>query len=129
MRQHTWMLQHGPRAPGIARSHLAGACHDLPRETVEVALLLTSEIVTNAVRYGDGDVRMAVACNGDLRVEVQDHASGMPVVREASALAEGGRGLMIVAAFADAWGTEAHGTSKSVWFSLRTPREASRHSR
>lgn len=118
VRQESWALPPGPRAPGIARSHVAEACGHLPRETVDVALLLTSEIVTNAVECSEGDVRMSLEANDDLLVEVHDQAPALPVRGPAEPLAERGRGLMIVEAYADAWGTRTHGVGKSVWFSL-----------
>ena len=118
LRQENWALPPGPRAVGVARSHVAEACRHLPRETVDVALLLTSEIVTNAVQCSAGDVRMSLEANGDLLVEVHDQAPAIPTRQPAPPLAERGRGLMIVEAFADAWGTRSHGLGKSVWFSL-----------
>lgn len=117
-RHETWTLPSGPLAPGIARSHVAQACHHLPAPTVDVALLLTSELVTNAIRFSDGAVRMVVDTSRDLRVEVQDQAAQEPTVTHPPAMAEHGRGLLIVDALADAWGTQIQGGTKSVWFSL-----------
>ena len=118
LHQESWALPPGPRAAGIARSHVAEACRHLPRETVDVALLLTSEIETNAVQCSEGDVLMSLEANGDLLVEVHDDAPALPAPEPAHPLAERGRGLMIVEAFADAWGTRSHAVGKSVWFSL-----------
>jgi anti-sigma regulatory factor (Ser/Thr protein kinase) len=88
-------------------------------ELCDVAALLTSEVVTNAVLHGDGTVVVrAHTDRGMLRVEVQDEGSGTPVLQEVARDAEGGRGLALVAALADRWGVESVSDGKYVWFEL-----------
>lgn len=86
----------------------------------EIAELLTSELVTNALVHTDRDaVLTAVVGPRGLRVEVRDFVARRPVLRAPSA-EEGthGRGLLLVQSLADAWGVRPHGVGKSVWFEL-----------
>ena len=86
----------------------------------DVVALLTSELVTNAIRREDSPaVRVAVKCSsGQLRVEVHDSSRDMPVPADAPADAENGRGLIIVAALADEWGFYPTRRGKAVYFTL-----------
>ena len=116
------LLPSHPRAVSLARSHVAEDCHDLPRRTVEAALLLTSELVGNAVRHGSPDVVMTVDCDEELlHVAVEDTATALPAPCALSLTAEGGRGLMLVQAYADRWGVRRLAHGKAVWFSLSCP--------
>lgn len=86
----------------------------------EIAELLTSELVTNALVHTDDDaVLTAIVEPGGLRVEVRDFVGRRP---EPSVPAcdddTHGRGLMLVRSLADAWGVRPHGVGKSVWFEL-----------
>jgi len=90
----------------------------------EVAVLLTSELVTNAVLHSDsghgGTVSVVVTLPGDrLRVEVSDAGSARstPAVRRA-ARGCGGHGLFLVDALAHEWGCFSGGTQTTVWFTL-----------
>ncbi len=85
-----------------------------------VAALLTSELVTNAVRNeAKPTVMLDVACSsGRLRVDVHDTSRAMPAPAEAPADAETGRGLIIVGALADEWGFYATPGGKAVYFTL-----------
>ena len=82
------------------------------------AVLLVSELVTNAVRHGQGStLRLTARVDaGSLRVEVVDAGSGFePPHRRPDAASPGGRGLEIVASLADHWGVY-EGNSTHVWF-------------
>jgi anti-sigma regulatory factor (Ser/Thr protein kinase) len=86
----------------------------------EVAELLTSELVTNAIVHTDHDaVLTATVGPRGLRVEVRDFVARRPRVRVPVA-DEGtnGRGMFLVQALADAWGVRPHGVGKAVWFEL-----------
>ncbi|MFD0634606.1 ATP-binding protein [Catenulispora yoronensis] len=88
------------------------------RDTIE---LLTSELMTNAVRHGRGagSVTLRLLCFHDrLTVEVTDHSSREPRARTAGVGDESGRGLMLVEALAQAWGTRPTGGGKTVWFTV-----------
>ncbi|MEV7791043.1 ATP-binding protein [Streptomyces sp. NPDC087512] len=86
----------------------------------EVAELLTSELVTNALVHTDDDaVLTATVSERGLRVEVRDAESGLPTPRAPDpGEATGGRGLVLVRSLADAWGVRSHDGGKSVWFEL-----------
>ncbi|WUW17019.1 ATP-binding protein [Streptomyces sp. NBC_01465] len=86
----------------------------------EVAELLTSELVTNAlVHTADGAVITATVGSDRLRVEVRDFMSALPRLHAPDA-DDGthGRGLVLVQTLSDAWGVHAHGMGKVVWFEL-----------
>ncbi|WMX44386.1 ATP-binding protein [Streptomyces roseicoloratus] len=86
----------------------------------DVAELLTSELVTNALIHTDrGAVVTATVVPEHLRVEVRDFASDMirPRVPNADDGTHG-RGLVLVQALADSWGVENRGVGKVVWFEL-----------
>lgn len=106
-----------------ARSVLRGVCADalVSPPMTETALLLVSEIVTNAVVHGSGRPLLDIAVRPDvLRVTVTDDAADLPQVqRDTSVLSDGGRGLQLVEALATRWGTDSRApTGKSVWFEL-----------
>lgn len=86
----------------------------------DVAELLTSELVTNALVHTEhGAVVTATVEPDQLRVEVRDFVPGLDAPREPVA-DDGthGRGLILVEALADSWGVENHDVGKVVWFEL-----------
>ncbi len=86
------------------------------------ARLLTSELVNNAIAHGSGLVALTVDFDGRrLRVEVRDESSRQPEPRDASPLAETGRGLHIIEALSTDWGATPSGVGKSVWFWIDVP--------
>jgi anti-sigma regulatory factor (Ser/Thr protein kinase) len=85
----------------------------------EIAELLTSELVTNALVHTDHDAILTAAVGPRaLRVEVRDFVGRWPRTRDAECRDTHGRGLVLVQSLADAWGVRAHGVGKSVWFEL-----------
>lgn len=119
-------LPDGPEGASIARRATARAAElwRLDRELTETALLLVSELVTNAIRHGAPPVRLSLHLDrgpGSLRVEVTDSSPAPPRV---GATAEpdqtGGRGLMIVQQLAARWGSNVSASrlGKTVWFEL-----------
>ena len=85
-----------------------------------VAALLTSELVTNAVRNeANPTVMLDVTCStGRLRVDVHDTSRTWPVLVDAPADAEAGRGLMLVATLSATWGIYRTPAGKAVYFTL-----------
>ena len=114
-------LATGPAAAGEARSQVRAAIctWDVPVDP-DVAVLLTSELVTNAIMHeASGTVTLAISCSSDqLRVEVHDTSCSMPVLVDAPADAETGRGLMLVGALSDGWGSYRTPVGKAVYFML-----------
>ena len=117
-------LPHTLAAPGLARRYLTSMAAVWPAELLDRVVLLTSELVTNAVVHGLGPVQLLLGDNGDrLRVEVSDGAPGLlpRTPRRPADVNESGRGLLIVDRLADRWGCRSRRTppGKIVWFELR----------
>jgi anti-sigma regulatory factor (Ser/Thr protein kinase) len=95
---------------------------DVPPEFLDDAMLLTSELVNNAVTHTEGDSELRAyydTLRGQLRVEVSDKSSRVPRIRDDdSSTSVGGRGLRIVDTVAARWGTSPLPSGKSVWFEL-----------
>ena len=90
-------------------------------ELLDDAMLLTSELVTNAILYGHGPLELRAHTEGSaLRIEVRDQEpASPPVLRSDADLTEiGGRGLQLVDTLADRWGWSAEDAGKVVWFEL-----------
>src|SRR3954465_2365329 len=111
-----------PGAPQQARRFIAATLEDLGLdETREVAELLVSELVTNAVVHAASAVEVEIERDDDgVLVRVRDADTGPLVMRAGggSELDEGGRGFLLVDRLAEAWGTEHRGGRKCVWFRL-----------
>ncbi|MBL1099366.1 ATP-binding protein [Streptomyces coffeae] len=123
----------GPASPKILRDFVACVLNCTGRQAlVDTATVCTSELVTNAWLHAEGDALMlrVVIEPPRLRVLLYDGCAALPVP---SRLPDGdhphGRGLRVVGALADAWGTAegdpAGAYAKAVWFELRSPEGAS----
>lgn len=92
-------------------------------ELAEDSSLIVSELATNAVRHTRSRyMRVTVTrpSPGWVRVAVVDKSRTMPQPRPASETDTGGRGLAVVDAFSDRWGTDRLPWGKRVWAELRT---------
>jgi anti-sigma regulatory factor (Ser/Thr protein kinase) len=121
-------LSGGPAAVGLARAAVRSRLERLlPRERLSDVLLMTSEIVTNAIRHGgaagaDDRIRLRVLDRGTrTRIEVRDAGPGFSV-RPPAPPGEGGMGLGLVDGLADAWGADRRGTTTLVWFEVEPDR-------
>jgi anti-sigma regulatory factor (Ser/Thr protein kinase) len=86
---------------------------------IEVAVLLVSELVTNAVVHARGPICLTVHTDAHwVRIEVEDPGHRRPVLRAATLDAVDGRGLLVVDKLATDWGTEQRATHKVVWFEI-----------
>ncbi len=121
LRRHRVPLTAGPAAAAEARGQVrAVICTwDVPVDP-SVAVLLTSELVTNAIRHEPGEtIMLAVTGSCDqLRVEVHDTSFTLPALVDAPADAETGRGLKLVASLSDEWGSYRTPAGKAVYFTL-----------
>lgn len=108
-------------APRMARAFLREAtCTDHSSHVLDDAVLLVSELVTNSVKHGGPPVVVAVECDGEaLRVRVRDGSPASPTPRSAEWDEETGRGLALVESLSAAWGVDADGDGKHVWFTIR----------
>ncbi|MFF9979349.1 SpoIIE family protein phosphatase [Streptomyces erythrochromogenes] len=80
--------------------------------------LILSELVTNAIRYGSAPVRVRLLRDRSLICEVSDGSSTSPHLRYAATTDEGGRGLFLVAQYAERWGTRYTDRGKVIWAEL-----------
>ena len=82
-------------------------------------LLCVSELATNALLHGVPPgryFRVFLRCDGTVvRVEVHDSGPGVPRIVDEDERGAGGRGLLLVAGLADAWGVRERGLGKAVW--------------
>jgi DNA-binding NarL/FixJ family response regulator/anti-sigma regulatory factor (Ser/Thr protein kinase) len=103
-----------------ARSFLRGTLPSWSLSSlIDSALLLTTELVTNAVIHARSPVGVTLKLTGDrLRVEVADHGPGALIMREPVESDTFGRGLQLLEALSSAWGTSADEQGKLVWFEL-----------
>ncbi|MGW5343956.1 SpoIIE family protein phosphatase [Streptomyces sp. HUAS TT3] len=119
-----WQLPREARSVGRARE-LARA--KLPAWGLEGLLdtteLLVSELVTNALRYGEGEIRLRLLLDRTLVCEVWDGNLVQPRRRRARDTDEGGRGLQLVGMLSAGWGTRRTHRGKTVWFELPLPGE------
>lgn len=95
----------------------------------ERAVLLVSELATNAVLHARTPFRVSMILEGALTVEVTDHSEEVPRMEANRVDSEHGRGLRLVSQFARDWGWRPDGHGKTVWFSLDLdPSEMDNHS-
>jgi anti-sigma regulatory factor (Ser/Thr protein kinase) len=80
-----------------------------------VTELVVSELVTNAIRYGDEPIELRLIHDGSLICEVSDGNSASPHLRRARTSDEGGRGLLLVAQLTTNWGMRHTATGKTIW--------------
>jgi anti-sigma regulatory factor (Ser/Thr protein kinase) len=126
-------LATGPAAPAEARRRVRDAIRSwrVPVD-LDAALLLTSELVTNAVRHEAGQGAQAVvlaiaSSRGRLRVDVHDTSCSLPAVAEVPADAETGRGLLLVETLSDEWGFYRTPAGKAVYFTLASEADKADH--
>jgi PAS domain S-box-containing protein len=117
-----WTLPPSPtsvaRARELSRARLGQWGLDALVDTTE---LLVSELVTNALRHGEGDIRLRLLLDRTLVCEVWDAGLVQPRRRRARDTDEGGRGLQLVSLLADSWGSRRTPHGKTVWFELSLP--------
>ncbi|MGP2439501.1 SpoIIE family protein phosphatase [Streptomyces sp. JW3] len=84
-------------------------------ESAYVTELVVSELVTNAIRYGEPPIQLRLIRDHSLICEVSDGSSTSPHLRRAHAFDEGGRGLLLVAQLTQRWGSRPTGGGKTIW--------------
>lgn len=125
---HAWRVPMAavPAAAAEARGHVRAAiCARRIPVDIDTAVLLTSELVTNAIAATPGGaITLSVRCNHNrLRVEVRDTARSMPVPADGPAGVETGRGLILVSTLAADWGFYRTPAGKAVYFTLAFDRQ------
>ncbi|MFC9926266.1 SpoIIE family protein phosphatase [Streptomyces sp. NPDC127190] len=90
-------------------------------EAAFVTELVVSELVTNAIRYGEPPIQLRLIRDRALICEVSDASSTSPHLRRAHAYDEGGRGLLLVAQLTQRWGSRQTGRGKTIWAEQALP--------
>jgi serine/threonine-protein kinase RsbW len=110
-----------PASVRTARVFTAGVLGDdgVEASVIELAVLLVSELVTNATVHAGTKIRMTVHVDSHwVRVEVQDEGPGEPKLRRPTPNQLQGRGLAVVDRLSTDWGTDLHEGHKTVWFEI-----------
>ena len=113
-------LARGPTSPKKARDFVADTVDShVATDLLDVIVLLTSEVVTNAVLHARTQARLTVRVTKQkVRVEVVDGDAREPVPRQAHAEDTSGRGMQLVDVLSSRWGAEPLGDGKRVWFEV-----------
>ena len=122
----TMEIAGGPQAAAAARELITELVGDsTPEGPMHDVLLLTTELVTNAVRHADvneaATLRLRVEADGDVRrVSVTDPGGATkPHMQDVDVSVPGGMGLFLVDQLSTRWGSEsAEGGATRVWFEL-----------
>lgn len=120
--RETWTVWRVPEAVRHARRFTRRTLRtwDVPSDTMDAALLVVSELVTNALVHTDGQVRLDLSLvNHRLRLAVADTSPRSPVKNtNVGWEATGGRGILLVEAVSETWGTVPVSGGKQVWADL-----------
>ncbi|MEV7547426.1 SpoIIE family protein phosphatase [Streptomyces sp. NPDC089915] len=114
-----WEVPDDPAAVSRVRRAAAGQLEEWGLEGLSfTAELILSELMTNAIRYGNEPMRVRLLHDRNLICEVSDGSSTSPHLRYAATTDEGGRGLFLVAQYAERWGTRYTQRGKVIWAEL-----------
>ncbi|MGW3492492.1 SpoIIE family protein phosphatase [Streptomyces sp. NPDC001020] len=118
----SWDVPVDPAAVGEARARVTRQLEAWGLEELAMTTeLIASELVTNAIRYASGPIRLRLLRNSSLTCEVADASSTAPRLRHARSTDEGGRGLFLVAQLAHRWGTRHSAAGKTIWTEQEIP--------
>lgn len=113
-------LEAEPRAARSARAFVRESVRVDDEDFMTDVVLLTSELVTNAIIHARTPIEIGVIHSGDdVLVAVGDRNLARPEQQPYSVGRTSGRGLRILEAFTDDWGVTTHDRGKSVWFTIR----------
>jgi PAS domain S-box-containing protein len=112
----TWTLPNTPESAAEGRRLVSGRLAEWGLTALDFTTgLIASELVTNAVRFSDGPIGLRLIRDAVLTCEIEDTGNATPHLRHAEDDDEGGRGLYLVAEFAQDWGTRRTRTGKTMW--------------
>ncbi|HEX3840978.1 MAG TPA: ATP-binding protein [Acidimicrobiales bacterium] len=115
-----------PTSAAAGRQFVSDATADLSSETREQVALMVSELATNSLVHAATGFKIRIdRSDTRIRIEVSDVGGGQPILRSPATSDPHGRGLQIVKALADNWGTteRPEHSGKTVWFELSFPPE------
>jgi anti-sigma regulatory factor (Ser/Thr protein kinase) len=105
--------------PAAARRFVTGALAEAEVTELDAVAVVVSELVTNSVLHAASKARVVVIVDqGCVRVEVHDSDPTLPTLRHPTPETVTGRGLMLVDALTDRWGSDPEHGGKVVWFEL-----------
>jgi hypothetical protein len=119
-------LARQPAAAAEARSQVRAAIRDWEATVdLDIAVLLTSDLVTGAITHGDGEtLTLAMRCSRDrLRIDVYDQSRFRPAGTGRAADTDAGRLLVLVAALSAEWGSFRTPAGKAMYFTLALERD------
>ncbi|MFI2026585.1 ATP-binding SpoIIE family protein phosphatase [Streptomyces buecherae] len=123
VRLSVWDLPPDGTAASIARRHVTDQLDQWDLEALaDVAELIVSELVGNALRYGQGPGRLRLLQGERLMIEVSDTGPDLPQIQHADVSDEGGRGLQLINMLCRRWGSCRTPTGKIVWAEQDIPR-------
>jgi anti-sigma regulatory factor (Ser/Thr protein kinase) len=112
----------------ISREAVRRTLTSIDPECIELAAILTDEVVANAIKHGEPPIVLALGGNDDqIEVTVTDCGADLPVLRTPEPAAQTGRGMRIVDVLSDEWGVEELPRGKRIWFRLDLPRPGGGH--
>jgi serine/threonine-protein kinase RsbW len=119
----TKTMELAPKAASVraARLFTADVLGDdgVESSVIELAVLLVSELVTNAAVHAGSGVRITVHVDSHwVRIEVEDEGPGEPVMGPLTPTQLRGRGLAVVDRLSTDWGADLHDDHKVVWFEI-----------
>ena len=108
-------------APGAARHFVSEVLDQAGvADVLDEARLVVTELAANAVEHARSGFTVGVDLNADtVLITVSDDSPRRPTPRPVPSVATGGRGLVIVAALSERWGSEPVGGGKTIWAQLR----------
>ncbi|MEU2931000.1 SpoIIE family protein phosphatase [Streptomyces sp. NPDC007251] len=121
-RTASWKLPNTPEVVSRARNVAVTQLADWGMSGLaDSTALIVSELVTNAVRYANGPIKLRLIRDQALICEVTDDSSTAPHLRRADDTDEGGRGLYITAQLTDRWGVRPAPRGKTIWAEQSIP--------
>ena len=110
-------------ALSVARSLVLATLHDAPGDVRDLAALLTTEVLGNAILHASAPFSLAIDQKGPcIRVEVGDAGTMPPQVKRYGPMSSTGRGLRLLESLTEEWGWNPTKSGKLLWFELSKER-------
>jgi anti-sigma regulatory factor (Ser/Thr protein kinase) len=115
-------LPQNTSSTSLARKRTGDMLRDAQQSNAvrDEAELIVTELVTNAILHGRAPIRLTIVVDDTIRLEVFDSDARVEgvVMQPIDPHRIGGRGLVLVDAIADTWGTIPHNDGKTIWANL-----------